>query len=905
MFLAKSAIPNEDLQFFNSEALERAAKFPFTLIAAPAGYLLTGRLPQVLAGQKDSTIWLRLGPEDRDPANLLLSLISACQGFNQQMGMDTLSRMQRYPGCLYGWPPLFERLAGEMSGTLPRSCALVLENVHQLAETQSTLPLMVSHFLNQLPESICRVLISHTEYPTGVIAHPANSIGVRDLRIPANYDLQLEETGWALPPKEDVRRVLHLSQGRPEVLLGVLNICEQVGHQLIHKILRQAKTQDQMLTQLVWSCLQIADPGELPALAITLRLGYFQIGRFEELTGKIAPADGPWLQRLSGQWYRTREVWRPALDAALRHFLDTQGSLLRGAADVLTGTGDVEMAVPIYLQLRDYKSAVRAMEMHIASLMNLGQWETLNGWLGQLPSEIIFESPKIHYAQGELQAFYGFVEQARHSFMHAGNRFSETGERGNACRSLLAESALADREGDEQRAVLSAQSAHTLSGDDPSMKQEQAWASWQLGILASLNGKPGLAKFRFSDACRLTHDAFTRDLFQQAQVLAQELENVSLQQGHHLHEAQLADQTGQEIFRHLLKLLTSPPDKLPDLLELYGWLGIPLALKLPTLFPIPPPNPPNKLLRQMQMGFKAIFSSVREARGTSTLSPLDLLAPLQPAVPESHLTALEASQPAHAAEIQPADAQIMIYCLGALRVLNNRQFVTNWPSHKAQLVFKYLLLHRHTLVNKETIMGVFWPEADIESARRNLHQAIYNLRLTLKSIDDGLNIIEFEQDGYRINPAIHVWVDYVVFEQHYAEAQQKEHAGFKDRAMAEYALAEEMYMDHLFSEDHYEDWMRSQREYLWQIYLSAATRLAEYHFEKGEHALAISIGQRILQKDPCEESAHQILMRCFHSQGQRQLAIRQYEICRQALKDELDVETSSRTRQLFAEILND
>jgi DNA-binding SARP family transcriptional activator len=263
------------------------------------------------------------------------------------------------------------------------------------------------------------------------------------------------------------------------------------------------------------------------------------------------------------------------------------------------------------------------------------------------------------------------------------------------------------------------------------------------------------------------------------------------------------------------------------------------------------------------------------------------------------------------AELQPdekdlrSSTQIMIYCLGPLRVLNDKNFVTNWPSRKAQLVFKYLLLHRHTQVHKETIMEAFWPEADVESARRNLHQAIYSLRLTLKGIDDGLDIIEFEQDGYRINPAIDVWIDYIVFEQHYTTAQHKEQVGFTDQALVEYALAEEMYIDHLFSEDLYEDWIRSQREYLWQLYLSAATRLAGYHIRKKDFSAAISIGQRILQKDSCEETAHQILMQCFHSQGQRQLAIRQYEMCRQALKDELDVEPSNRTKQLFLEILND
>jgi DNA-binding SARP family transcriptional activator len=242
---------------------------------------------------------------------------------------------------------------------------------------------------------------------------------------------------------------------------------------------------------------------------------------------------------------------------------------------------------------------------------------------------------------------------------------------------------------------------------------------------------------------------------------------------------------------------------------------------------------------------------------------LDWLVPIRPSNPEKEgVTIKFPFPPAGAvtqyqtrAATQTPDPKIMIYCLGPLRVLNNRQFITNWPSHKAQLVFKYLLLHHTILVH--------------------------------------------------LNPSIPIWIDYPVFEQHYVTAQQKERAGFVDQAMVEYALAEEMYMDHLFSEDLYEDWVRSQREYLWQIYLSAAIWLAEYHFQKKNYSLAISFGQRILQKDPCEETAHQILMRCFHNQGQRQLAIRQYEICRQALREGLDVEPSGTTKQFFSEILSD
>lgn len=915
MFLAKSAIPCKDLLFFESDAVERVTRFPFTYITAPAGYLLTGYLSSILMKEGHPVLWLRLGTEDRDPANFLLSLICTGQRFDQHLGEDTLNQMQRYPGCIYGWAPLFERLAGEFTCTLPGPCALVVEDLHQLGEAWSVLKLATSHFLNQLPPSVTRILTSHTVFPTGAIADSSNIIGVRDLMLRSADGLQANAHGDAQFTKEDLGRVMHLSQGRPEVLSGVLIASQQLGTRYVWKVLHQAKNQNQLLIQISRNCLQSASPEELLGLAFTSTLGYFQSKTFKDIFRMTPLPDGPWLQHLSNGWIRIREVWQPALETILHHYLSTQAGVLVQAAGLLADMGAVEIAVPLFLKIREYEQAARVIQANIDDLMNLGQWETLNTWLSQLPPEIILESPKTLYALGELQAFYGFLEKARNSFVHAGNVFSHRGDHSNACRSLLADSALASREGDEQHALLSAQNAHALSGD-ASMSQEQAWASWQLGMLASMTGKPAFAKIRFKDACQLTNDPYTRELFQQALTFAEELENAGLQHEYHHREAQLAEQTQRELFRRLLDLFKLPPDSLPDLLKLYGWLAVPLILKLPLQTSVNsaiPPDSFDKLVHQLKTKIRMILPWGRASSIPTTLSPLDLLAPIRPGSFENEMNVARISHsPARVvSEFRPVETtrgpspRIMVYCMGPLRVMTNRQFVTNWPSHKAQLVFKYLLLHRNTPVHKETIMEAFWPEADVEAARRNLHQAIYNLRLTLKDIDDNLQIIEFEQDGYRINPAIDIWIDYAVFEQYYSTAQQNELAGFTDQAMAEYALAEEMYMDHLFSDDLYEDWVRSQREYLWQIYLAAATRLAEYHFRKKNFSSAISIGQRILQKDPCEETAHQILIRCFHSQGQRQLAIRQYEICRQSLRDELDVEPSNITKQFFSEILSD
>ena len=246
-----------------------------------------------------------------------------------------------------------------------------------------------------------------------------------------------------------------------------------------------------------------------------------------------------------------------------------------------------------------------------------------------------------------------------------------------------------------------------------------------------------------------------------------------------------------------------------------------------------------------------------------------------------------------------------IYCLGPFRIYWNDQPLDNWSSRKCQAVFKYLVTYRHSPVAKDVLMDIFWPDADPEAARRNLHQAIYNLRQTLKLDELDTQFIQFENDCYRLNEEVEIWLDYEEFEQHVQAGQQLERTGAMKQAMAEYGLAEGLYQGDFMAEDLYEEWLQTRRENLRQTYFSIDYRLAEYYLDRGEYAAAIALSQRALDMDNCQEEAHQYLIRCYLAQGQRHLAIRQYQFCAQALKSELDLSPSPEMRELYEQIAGD
>ena len=249
-----------------------------------------------------------------------------------------------------------------------------------------------------------------------------------------------------------------------------------------------------------------------------------------------------------------------------------------------------------------------------------------------------------------------------------------------------------------------------------------------------------------------------------------------------------------------------------------------------------------------------------------------------------------------------AKGSLRVYCLGPFRVFRDLQMIGNWPSLKGRSVFKYLVEHHHTPISKGVLMEVFWPDTDVENARRNLHQAIYSLRQTLRRGQPDFRPILFERDHYQINPDLKLWLDFEEFERCVKAGRRLETAGKAAEAMAEYGRAQDLYQGDFLEEDLYEDWTGSSRERIRTEYLDLADRLSEQYAQQGDYPAAISLCQQILAKDNCHEETHRRLMRCYQAMGQTSAAARQYQRCVETLKTELDVAPSAETQRLFKNI---
>ena len=92
--------------------------------------------------------------------------------------------------------------------------------------------------------------------------------------------------------------------------------------------------------------------------------------------------------------------------------------------------------------------------------------------------------------------------------------------------------------------------------------------------------------------------------------------------------------------------------------------------------------------------------------------------------------------------------------------------------------------------------------------------------------------------------------------------------------------------------------MLARREGLHRQALQALFTLAEAHEQQGDLEAALPYARRQVELEPWHEPGQQQLMRLLALSGQRSAALAQYEACRKALADELQVEPSAETKRL-------
>jgi DNA-binding SARP family transcriptional activator len=213
--------------------------------------------------------------------------------------------------------------------------------------------------------------------------------------------------------------------------------------------------------------------------------------------------------------------------------------------------------------------------------------------------------------------------------------------------------------------------------------------------------------------------------------------------------------------------------------------------------------------------------------------------------------------------------------------------VPRFRSRRTVGLLGYLATERR-LIGREHLTALLWPDEVPAKGRANLSRELHNLAQILP------DCWQTDRQAVAFTPSANTVVD--LYQLLHLEAR-------KSWGEAAELLGGE-FLEGLNLDDtpEFESWLLTERE-LWRRRAEVALRhVIEGHTRRGRYTDALHHAQRLQQLAPWDELNHRQIMRLLAWTGQRSAALRQFEICKKALREQLDVEPALETIELYQQI---
>ena len=251
---------------------------------------------------------------------------------------------------------------------------------------------------------------------------------------------------------------------------------------------------------------------------------------------------------------------------------------------------------------------------------------------------------------------------------------------------------------------------------------------------------------------------------------------------------------------------------------------------------------------------------------------------------------------------------LSIQLFGKFSVHAGGQPLEGLDACKVQELLSYLLVHRERPHTRESLASLLWGETATEKAKKYLRQALWHLQSALEgrssggagASEDG-GLLSAGHDWVRLNAGSGVLLDVEIFERAFARVQGKAGRDLDAETKRVVDEAAELYKGDLL-EGWYQDWCLYDRERLQNMYLVMLDKLISYCEAHRDYERGLLHASIILRYDGARERTHRQLMHLLYMSGDRTAALRQYERCVAALRQELDVEPDRRTIALYQQI---
>ncbi len=232
--------------------------------------------------------------------------------------------------------------------------------------------------------------------------------------------------------------------------------------------------------------------------------------------------------------------------------------------------------------------------------------------------------------------------------------------------------------------------------------------------------------------------------------------------------------------------------------------------------------------------------------------------------------------------------------LDTFQVSLDQQPITHFRSANNQGLLIYIALQSGKPLSRDLLVTLFWPEESTRNGRNNLRQSLHRLRSLLGDLDSPETpYLLVTRQTVQFNPESSYNLDVKAF----LDAVDR---GDLETAVSHYAgdLLPGFTVDSL----EFEEWLRQERESLHHLALETMLEATRDCLRDGRLDEAQAIARQQLRLEPWREQAHRQLMQAFALAGDRGNAVAQYDVCREVLAEDLDIEPAEETVKLYEDI---
>ncbi|MCA9925466.1 MAG: NACHT domain-containing protein, partial [Anaerolineales bacterium] len=244
-------------------------------------------------------------------------------------------------------------------------------------------------------------------------------------------------------------------------------------------------------------------------------------------------------------------------------------------------------------------------------------------------------------------------------------------------------------------------------------------------------------------------------------------------------------------------------------------------------------------------------------------------------------------------------AKLTIRLLGGFTLELDGKPVSGLPSRKAEALIAYLVMHKRPFP-RELLADLLWDD-------RPQDQTLANLRSLLSGVRRKLGpFLTVTRQSIGFNHDADYWLDVAAFTAQLPARDPTSVSLPNDLSQIETAVA--IYQGHFLDgfyvreSRRFEEWASIERERLQRLAVSGLQQLVHDTLNRGQYAAGIEYAVRLLEFDPLSEAAHRHLMLLLARSGQRNSALKQYDICCQILENELGVPPANETTALYQRI---